>query len=127
MIFGGDGLKSFGLGAAFAVALELGVHIIVHYTVPGATFAAGLAQQLAPVMDGMGLTSIFSDAATSAAGETLTTSASEIASDSASECLSGGFCPIHNPIVGEPLIAPPAALPVMPLPSDLENLPVLGQ
>jgi len=48
---------------AFAIGFELLVHIFVHYTVPGANIAAGIAKALAPIMDGIGLTSVFSQAA----------------------------------------------------------------
>lgn len=130
-----NGWKTAAFGAGCAVALELGVHILVHYTVPGATFAAGLAKSLAPVMDGLGLTTIFGNAATgvgsAVAGVAASEASNQIAGEfvnqaignSAEECLAGGFCPIHNPIDGKPLIES-ASSAVVGLQS-LGNLPTL--
>ncbi len=59
----GSGVTGIVLGIAF----ELATHIVVHYTVPGAAFAASLAQGIAPVLDGIGLTSVFSQSARDAA------------------------------------------------------------
>ncbi len=58
-----------GISVALGVAFELATHVIVHYTIPGAAFAAGLAQFLAPGLDAMGLTTVFTDAAGSPAVE----------------------------------------------------------
>lgn len=52
-----------GKAITLALAFELAMHIFVHYTVPGASFAAGLAQFIAPALDGVGLTTVFSGAA----------------------------------------------------------------
>jgi hypothetical protein len=58
------GLKEFSLAAVFgAVAFELLTHVIVHYTVPGAAIASSIAQFLAPGLDAIGLTTIFSETA----------------------------------------------------------------
>lgn len=53
------GLLAAGIGVAF----ELATHIFVHYTVPGASLAAGLAQTVAPALDAVGLTTVFGEAA----------------------------------------------------------------
>ncbi len=49
------------------------MHIVVHYTVPGASFAAGLAQTLSPALDAVGLTSVFSQSAATASTSSLAT------------------------------------------------------
>ena len=54
-------------GISLGIAFELATHIIIHYTVPGAAFAASLAEGIAPVLDGVGLTSVFSESAGEAA------------------------------------------------------------
>lgn len=59
--------KTFG----FAAAIELGLHILVHYTVPGATIAAGIAMFLSPLLDGIGLTTVFTGSAAAGAAEAL--------------------------------------------------------
>ena len=50
-------------GIGLALVFELAMHVFVHYTVPGANFAASLAQTLAPALDAVGLTSVFSQSA----------------------------------------------------------------
>ncbi len=60
-------LGSGAFGIALGVAFELATHIAVHYTVPGAAFAADLAQGMAPFLDGVGLTPVFSESAGAAA------------------------------------------------------------
>jgi hypothetical protein len=50
-------------GIGLALVFELAMHVFVHYTVPGANFAAGLAESLAPALDAVGLTTVFSHAA----------------------------------------------------------------
>lgn len=59
-------------GIALGVTFELATHILVHYTVPGANFASSLAQGLAPALDGVGLTTVFSETAGEAAVASLT-------------------------------------------------------
>ncbi|MEZ5919366.1 MAG: hypothetical protein R3D66_05520 [Alphaproteobacteria bacterium] len=59
-----------GTGIGLAVLIEVGLHILVHYTVPGATAAAALAQTLAPGLDAVGLTTVFSDASAAASSTT---------------------------------------------------------
>ena len=60
------------LGVALGVAFELATHIAVHYTVPGANLASGFAQFIAPALDGIGLTTVFSESAGEAAIASLT-------------------------------------------------------
>ncbi len=56
-----------GVGLALGVAFELATHVLVHYTIPGASFAANLAMSLAPALDSVGLTTVFSESAGAAA------------------------------------------------------------
>ncbi|MFK7839919.1 MAG: hypothetical protein AB8B83_06260 [Bdellovibrionales bacterium] len=78
------------LASSFAIAatIELGLHIVIHYTVPGAAAAAWLAQAIAPALDAVGLTSSFSAASAASAAEATTaaaTAASEQVVASAAE------------------------------------------
>jgi len=54
-------------GIAIGVAFELATHVLIHYTVPGAAFAASLAEGMSPFLDSVGLTSVFSQTAGQAA------------------------------------------------------------
>ena len=120
----------------FSMFVELTMHIFVHYTVPGAQFAAGLASSLAPIMDSLGITTFFSEAGTEkalelgasfgeAAGET-TTAALEAGGSVAGGCQVGGFCPIHNTFNGVPLTGSfEDAVAPLSISSDLEGLPAL--
>ncbi len=60
-------MDSGWVGITLGVAFELATHIVVHYTVPGAAFAASLAEGMSPFLDGIGLTSVFSESAGEAA------------------------------------------------------------
>ncbi len=55
--------ESAKMGIGLALVFELAMHVFVHYTVPGANFAAGLAKTIAPALDAVGLTSVFSHSA----------------------------------------------------------------
>lgn len=54
-------------GIALGVAFELATHVLIHYTIPGAALAASIAEGVAPLLDGIGLTSVFSASAGAAA------------------------------------------------------------
>ena len=104
MAFLGGGTKGFLLGTAFTIAFEIGTHIIVHYTIPGANFAAMLAKKLVPVTDYFGLTSIFSESS----GKPEKSNFDEYLENTPSvhdsnKCAAGGYCPIHNPIDCQPI------------------------
>lgn len=45
------------------LGIELFFHILIHYTLPGAAAAAGLAMAIAPALDAVGLTTVFSQTA----------------------------------------------------------------
>lgn len=61
--------SGFGHGIMLGIAFEIAAHIVVHYTIPGASAAAWLAQSMAPALDAVGLTTVFggASAATSTA------------------------------------------------------------
>lgn len=68
-------LTNAGLaGIGIAVAFELATHVLIHYTIPGAAFAASIAEGVAPLLDSIGLTSVFSASAGEAAIASLSAS-----------------------------------------------------
>lgn len=87
------------------------MHIFVHYTIPGASFALGLAEFLSPAMEFIGLDTVFTNTAAAAemashaselsigAGETagaFNEVANQAIDHTSDFCLSPN-CPIHGP------------------------------
>ncbi len=68
MSLANSSLAAVGLGVSF----ELATHILVHYTLQGAALAASIALGVAPFLEGVGLTTVFS----ASAGETAISSLS---------------------------------------------------
>ncbi len=67
MNFSSSTVAGVGIGMAF----ELAMHIFVHYTVPGAGFAASIAQTLSPVFNSVGIQTALSASPAVAALPTL--------------------------------------------------------